>query len=346
MDVNKIKRETDQNMKKLKRKKRFCMFENCKKVAINSHVFQQNRILNQLCHKNHLYQLSSNSQFDIFDKGLVTLRKFGINQAFSFYGFCKNHDDNLFASIEKGVDIDFTDVKSVLLLSYKNICNEIYRETVAMEQFQFMYDLYLKLLNTETNLTTNRKLHICKNLKNFSIAKQDFLHNIKNLSYFKEELEKDNNNIGEQKFIYDVIKIPKVELCLAAALDIYNSNDLNTINYDKEKQQYVVPHVTSMINIFPYKECTYITTVVHKEFPCTWTLEFQKRVKESDLEEVGKLLTHLLIYRTEYWCISEDLKQKIGNQKIEMLYKLFQNNLSDFNAHFSSDFNLFSNCLI
>ena len=60
-----------------------------------SHVLQKNGILKEISVKNHLYQFSGVSSFDIDKKGPFELKRIGINDVYTFPGFCKIHDSKI-----------------------------------------------------------------------------------------------------------------------------------------------------------------------------------------------------------------------------------------------------------
>ena len=82
---------------------------------------------------NHLIQLKPENIFISNRTGnQFKFERIGINRALALKLFCKNHDDNIFKSIEKK-EIDFYDYKTHLLFSYRATCAEIRRKQIAYE---------------------------------------------------------------------------------------------------------------------------------------------------------------------------------------------------------------------
>lgn len=109
------------------------MFHNCKKQAIKSHVLQKNGILKEISVKRHLIQLVSPNPFQMQEKGLFDFKSIGINNVYTFPGFCQNHDTSLFKSIESNEDLKFNNKNQQALFSYRGLCQEIRRKEISIE---------------------------------------------------------------------------------------------------------------------------------------------------------------------------------------------------------------------
>src|SRR5690606_8074829 len=73
--------------------------EDCEHGFIGAHSLQNNGVLDKIAENNHVYCLDMN--FD--EKTLLPKLEFvkkGKNQASTFYGFCKHHDEVYFSEIE------------------------------------------------------------------------------------------------------------------------------------------------------------------------------------------------------------------------------------------------------
>lgn len=91
-ESHKLFRETDFQMC-------FGFDKNCEHGFIGAHSLQNNGVLNLIAHENHVYSLDMN--FD--EKSLLPqleFKKIGKNQASTFNGFCKHHDEAYFKVIE------------------------------------------------------------------------------------------------------------------------------------------------------------------------------------------------------------------------------------------------------
>ena len=81
------------------------MFNGCKEIAINSHILQTEKILRPISVDNHLIQIK---KANIYYRDIIKIESIGINDAFSFYGFCNTHDNDIFKYIEKNENINFS----------------------------------------------------------------------------------------------------------------------------------------------------------------------------------------------------------------------------------------------
>lgn len=113
------KKSTQNKIKKILNKKE-CLHKNisiCSNDIIKAHSISKKGALTSISENNHVYGLK-------FDFNGFIFKKIGINDASTFYGFCKKHDELLFSSFEKH---DFNKTKKQLFdLCYRAICQEHY----------------------------------------------------------------------------------------------------------------------------------------------------------------------------------------------------------------------------
>jgi len=89
--------------KKLKKRSFSCLYPGCDKPAVKSHSQQKEGQLRAIAKGGHVYTLGRNLAESL--KLLATQRspfiKVGIGEASVFYGYCTDHDRDIFAAIEK-----------------------------------------------------------------------------------------------------------------------------------------------------------------------------------------------------------------------------------------------------
>ena len=69
-------------------KKRTCLAKGCIEPAIKSHVLQRKGILNNITDDtNHFYAIYYPNIYDFETYGSFNIKKIGINEGYSFYGF-------------------------------------------------------------------------------------------------------------------------------------------------------------------------------------------------------------------------------------------------------------------
>lgn len=104
-----------------------CMYPNCNaKDVIKSHALQNNGVISRLAVDNHVLMPYVQSSATYLEKNKLfrkKLKRVGKNEATIFYGFCKKHDDQIFAPIEKeqwAINED-----NEFLFAYRTLCSHL-----------------------------------------------------------------------------------------------------------------------------------------------------------------------------------------------------------------------------
>jgi hypothetical protein len=93
-----------------------CLFPGCNNDAISSHSIQK-ALLKTIADKtNHLYRFGVNAEFTFDGKIEAIVEKIGINKASVFFGYCSDHDTNLFLPIESKPLEEYNIEQNFLLL--------------------------------------------------------------------------------------------------------------------------------------------------------------------------------------------------------------------------------------
>lgn len=195
---------------------------NCDKDIINSHSVSKSSSLEKIAYKGHIYNYKLNfyNFFDLNNSNplnIIEPKKVGINEASTFYGFCKYHDNELFRDID--VENIKINEKTAFLLGYRAFVREYYTKELAIIEQE-------KLLKGFANLTSEesfaKELNNCSlpnfieeminkkyngNLKAF--IKEPFTHEIINNNPFLKEFKKSVEDCG--KFINKYFNIFKSE---------------------------------------------------------------------------------------------------------------------------------------
>jgi hypothetical protein len=308
--------EVLKSRKKSERKTRLCMFDDCQREAIKSHVLQKNGILREISEKNHLIQLLPPNPYELNKKGIYDFKKVGINDVYTFKGFCKEHDNDLFEPIESKSILDFTNANQQALLSYRGLCQEIRRKEIAIEG---LMDL-IKLFPIE-------KAHLMHQVL------KGYEHGIKNLSFFKREFEREIKNNKYSCFEFKTIKIPRIDLCISVPLNITTS----------ENENLNIPFSTSFVNVFPKDNYTYVISGFHKDYKCSWTKKFLLKMKSPRKDKIFKELSDLVTMRLEFWTMSPKLFKKIPPEDIDEYKRFFLENLFNHDSGLRTKLNIFKN---
>ena len=96
----------------------------CNKI-INAHSIQKSRSLSMIADDTqHVYKLSSGMRTLKDSKGVPAYKKRSIYKPFTFIGFCKDHDNELFEPIDNSPLIP-TD-QQIFLYAYRSLCREYF----------------------------------------------------------------------------------------------------------------------------------------------------------------------------------------------------------------------------
>lgn len=115
---------------------------NCSRNIIGAHALQNKRILSKLSKDNHVIIMNYKNKplFINVDHERLSLNLFskvGVNDATKYPCFCKKHDDEVFADIEKdGCDFTKGNKKQEFLYAYKAFIFEYYKQKINYKQFQ------------------------------------------------------------------------------------------------------------------------------------------------------------------------------------------------------------------
>lgn len=316
-----IESDINETWKKLKKKERICMFGDCNEKAINSHVFQKNGILKQMSEDNHLIQLFPADAFKTEETGLSQFKIIGINDAYSFKGFCKDHDTKLFSPIETKDNLNLFNTNNQALFSYRGLCQEIQRKEISIEFIS--------------------KMILLTGYPNAKPLLDGYKSGIKNLTFFKKELESAIVNQDFSKFYFSTVELPKIELCISVPLNVGDLENPNNIPYDEWKQNERFPRTTSFINVFPYKKKSYFIGGFHKDYPCNWTKKKLKKLSYSKNKIILKELSDLIVLRLEFWAMSPRLFKSIPTETLKKYKLTFSENIYNHSPSIKTKINLF-----
>ncbi|WP_157886984.1 hypothetical protein [Hymenobacter sp. PAMC 26628] len=307
-------------------KKRICMYSGCNELAIKSYVLQKNGILRQISEDNHLIELKTTSLNEVEKKGMFAFKKIGVNDAYTFSGFCARHDSLIFKPIEDENLVDFYNPLHQSLFAYRGLCQEIRRKEISIEWID----------------DASMKLDPFSRIQFISLQ-DGYKLGVKNLSFFKLRIEKtiETEDFGE--FIFNTIEMDKIDLCVSVPLNIDEEEDSNPLNlsYEEWKDNLKFPFSTSFINIFPYKQKSYFIGGYHKDYPCKWTKNKINKLNYLKNKKLRKELSDFIVLRLEFWVMSPGLFKKIPPRVMEKYMQTFSKNIMSHKAKLKTDINLF-----
>lgn len=296
------------------------MFPDCKEKSINSHVLQKNGILSRIGRNNHLIEVKPTNIWEFNSQGVFKYQEIGINDVFTFPGFCSFHDNKIFKPIESN-NLDFSEYKLQCLFSLRGLCQEIRRK----EQVGIFIDYLLGQRNEFSVLNISDILEDYRNGLRFGII---------NLTFFKEQLENDIFN-NSMNFEFNVLKRQYTEICTSAPLNIKEPNAYKLDSIDEYLNKGIKNKIpTTFVNVIPTLTNSIWIIGEHKQYRSTYT----ERLIHLDHEQA---LSELLILRLEYWCMSHAFLDKYIKPKLNEIRNLFKINVLNFDTELTTQINLF-----
>ncbi|MDX1941729.1 MAG: hypothetical protein SFU99_14310, partial [Saprospiraceae bacterium] len=283
---NKYKQKLEAAREKITKKKRQCLFPKCKEEAINSHVLQRQGILNAIIDEtNHFYVIEYHSikTFSFFPSEHL-IKKFGIKKGYSFPGFCKTHDREIFKPIETH-PIDLNNKRNLGLFSYRTICLELWKKQVYLE---FVTEAF----SIAKDLEPDKLCYFDDSKAKRAIC--DF-------EFYKKEFERELFSKKDSIFEFYAIELPEKKICFSSPLNIHDSENPMTWETDKYGYENKQPLATSVINFFPYQGRSYFIAAMHSKYKCRWTLNLLNKLKVKDNNVVDKIISDILTFRLEFW---------------------------------------------
>jgi hypothetical protein len=298
-----------------KSKRRKCFYPNCDSNSIDSHLLQKNGILNQIKHQNHVFEVG----IDPFKTQLFYFKKIGVNEAFTFPGFCNKHDNELFKEIETG-EIDFKSYKTNLLFSYRILVNELRKKEILIDWFTSIIE--------DINLKSIFSYEYFENLRNsidgYKIALNDG-------EYYLKKYYSDLNH-NTQNFTFFTFEIPVVEICAAGVISYETTEEISQL---PDWQ----PLTDIYINLLPMNDKSIVVFGFLSEMKekC-W--EYVTSFRSTDEKLIFKKLSDLLILRLENWLCSYSVSQKLKQNEKDIV-KLIHESVNSTNENRAVNFNLF-----
>lgn len=315
MNENKIRSIIRKNELAAWSKKRKCFYPDCETNSIASHLLQKNGILNRIAHERHLYELG----IDPFKPQTFYFNKIGINEAFTFPGFCNEHDTQIFKEIETG-DIDFNNYRTQLLFSYRILANELRKKEILIDWFTSN----LKDKTLRSHITPDYFWRLESNIDEYKTALIDGDYYLK---MFYSDLNTDSHN-----FTFSVIEIPFVEICASGVFTYETSKEFATI---PESQ----PLTDIYFNLLPLENNSVIIIGFLTEFyeKCK---SFVDNFKKFDETKILKRTSDILLTSLENWLCSYTVMKNLQCNEEEIV-RLTHESVKSNNERRTLDFNLF-----
>ena len=321
-EISKRKEIVSNIINNVSKKKWTCIVDNCNETAINSHLLQQNGILDKVIEKGHLVELKKR----IFEDKFI-FKDTGIKEAISVHLFCNEHDTKLFKEIETKM-IDFDDYRTQILFSYRATCAEIRLKEKNIEMFS-------RVLNSQILDIESYNPDAAENMK---ILIESSKLGIKDLSFYKEQFEDYLANESIKNYQFTTIKYYPLKVC---------ASTLATPLLPEEEEDYTFIHQEKawnsvFINIIPQTDHLYIIIGYHKNYANAWILSYIDSWRTNDKEQQQINLTEVLATRISYWGMSKSIFITISEEMRQLFIDFWEENLMEFGTELKFGFNLFA----
>lgn len=279
-----------------------CLYPGCKNDnIINSHTLQNNGIISRLAVKNQVC-MPRTSRYSIYPmdkKRGIKLNTVGKNVATTFRGFCKEHDDRLFADIEKSKW--YPDDKSAFLFTYRTICSELQNKQEFMKRVQYVMD--------KKWLTYDRlSVYAQDDYDSNKAAINDLLRVKEQCDLYRENKEKDFPIVGI------VLNMPKANFAVSGYyIPQYDFED-KQLNNKHWQVGYPV-----FVNIIPYKDKTIAFLTAYRDDYKNIYKDYFTDIK--DLPETQKeiFLTNITIKSSDNLIINPNTAKKLTKDQIKLI---------------------------
>lgn len=290
-----------------------CMYHRCKEKTINSHLISRSQ-LNKIAKD---YKVIVPNMFIhnlIYEKKLIAFREEGINQTFTFSGYCKKHDTDLFSI--KGINVDTGEFLpeneyAVFLLFYRFLARQI------------------RLVSTQIELlkTISKNKGLEQLLKNCGQLESEFNNTPEINLLEKVSTTKKNNYSISDSWVTKILKL-KTRIKL---------NISSNILFVRSKKMNAIPSFLgiALAEIFKYElsndNCIFLSYINNNE----WYIAVYCDIKnEKNIEIINKISEEDFIYFI-FWHLLNNFIVALNpnlwdKEKIDILEKYMnQNYLED-----------------
>lgn len=300
------------------KKKWECVLDGCHENAINSHLLQQNGILDNVSVNGHLIEYKPIDPFRWGSNSFpFEMKRIGKKNAFSLPLFCNGHDTSIFKEIET-LPLNLELYRCHLLLSYRVVCAEIRKKQINVEEFSRI--LKAESLKGEINLDLIKS------------TREDYNQGIKDLEVYKMIFETELKN-QSSRFTFKVYKYP--------FLDIYGSAVFSPIDFSVVNTRKIKVLNSMFIHVVPYDGQTNIIVGYCNKYSDKWIRNYCNSWLDLDQETFERKLTKLFAAHIENWGMSPDLLEEIKDENLQRFKEYTFKNVYNHSPFQIVDFNLF-----
>lgn len=304
--------EFDKERRKIYSKSRKCFLASCNEKAVDSHVLQKNGFISVIAEKGQVYE----HEFYPLNEKKFHFKKKGVNQVFTFKGFCSHHDDLLFKEIEK-VTVNFNDYKSNLLFAYRILAQEIVKKSNVIEFYEALGSKGedFKYLQYEID---GQKMGI-----------EDALFTLK-------KVEENIRNSDLNEFNIHTRKIRSIDVCASGVYTFETAREINEIPQEFS----CLPLTDIFVNVLPFNQETIVSFVYLKSNNINCNNYIAEKWSLSE-DKFIKFLSDILLAQMENWVISPRFYERIKKDE-KIIADITRMAIETEDERFNIDYNLFA----
>jgi hypothetical protein len=310
----------DTHLRKAKKKHRNCFELGCSEKAIDSHILQKNGIISKISEKGHVIECV----IDPFHKDYrLKFKRTGINDVFTFKGFCSTHDDVLFTEIEK-TDFDLSNYHHQLLFAYRTSVNETRKKEVIIDGYKSLERDPISRVPVwyieETMLGQ--------------------LMGIKDSEYIRDLLSRNIKSLTVRDFIFYNFDLPLLEICICGVYTFETSAEIKKMEIDLDPK-FLAPLTDVFVTFLPHNKKSILSIGFLKGYNETCDQFYGKLFRDGNQETIIHHISDLILLQIENWIVSETFYHKKIKSKEVVIKSIISWAQQNLNERVSLDFNLF-----
>lgn len=311
-EESKITAVIEKERRRIYNQRHKCSWTSCNEMSIDSHVLQKNGFVSAIAEKRQVYE----HEFYPFDEKKFHFKKKGVNQVFTFKGFCSLHDDLLFREIEKK-SINFNDYKSNLRFAYRILAQEIVKKS---------------------NVIDLNKALIDKNIGDSSYLQQDIQEQRMGISdalFTQQKILENIENTNLNEFNIHIRKIKFLDICASGVYTFETTKEINEMPPEISS----LPLTDIFLNILPVGQDTIVSFVYlnSNNLKCNNYISSKWELPE---EKFIKFLSDVLLAQMENWIVSPILYERLKKDE-KILADVTKIALQTDNERFEIEYNMF-----
>jgi hypothetical protein len=279
-------------------KNRVCFEQGCNKNAIDSHILQKNGIISNISERGHVVECV----IDPFQNdNQLRFKPSGINEVFTFKGFCQDHDNMLFKEIEK-YEFDLTNYKHQLLFAYRTSVNETRKK-------ETMLDFY-NSLKTDPRISLPRQL-IEQSIIGYELGISDGDHT-RQMLY---------NNIHYQSshdFLFYTIQLPLYEVCICGVYTFETTLEIKAMELF-QSQKYKAPLTDVFVTFIPTEKESILSIGFMSGYNKSCDEFYKTLFENNDRKAILHHVSDIMLLQIENWIVSKTFyTEKIKNRESQI----------------------------